>query len=131
MYSYAFLISSGFLYSLGMFSAMYSITSVGSSSIHIASLTCAGVLLFKTAVIALKMSERVSFVTIPSTSLTFRVWSLSLRACSVLIAERTSPCDLTAISFSAAGSTSTPSACAIFRSNAEIEFHRDFFILIT
>ena len=106
-------------------------TSVGSSSIQRASLTCAGVLLFKTAVIALNMSERVSFVIMSSTSLTSNFLSLSANACSVLIADLTSPCDLTAISFSAAGSTSTPSAWDIFLKSADMEFHLDFFIFKT
>ena len=114
-----------------MFSAIYSITSVGSSSIHRASFTCAGVLLFKTPVIALNMSDLVSFVTTFSTSATSSLWSLSLRAWRVFIADLTSPCDFTAISFKAAGSASTPSFLAIFLKSADIEFQRDFFILIT
>ena len=63
-----------------MFSAMYSITSVGSSSTLKASRTCCGFLLFKTPVIALKMSERSSFVLRFSTSFGSNTLSVSASA---------------------------------------------------
>ena len=58
-----------------MFSAIYSITRVGSSSTINAFLTLDGVLLFKTAVTPLIIVDLSSFVVIFSTSLTSNAFS--------------------------------------------------------
>ena len=78
-----------------MFSAIYSITKVGSSLFsNNERLTCSGFLLFNTLVTVSKMVLVLSFWLVESSASSVSSPPFSTRACKVFTAERKSPLDL-------------------------------------